>query len=180
MMTLSRRWIPVAAAIGLIAVAGGCGYTVRSTISSGARTIAVPNFRNMIDTERSQSYQYEAGAEILLTRLVVQQFLSDGNVKVTTVDQSDVVMLGELVDILREPLRYSSNNIDVEEFRFTVVARLALKDQRNDKVLWEEPAFTGTHTFLTVGARSLSEREGLRRAMQELARNLVHRTIEDW
>jgi len=154
----------------------GCGYTTGSLLPSHMKTIAVPIFKNSISPE-SLSYQYHPGVEVDITREVIDRFFFDGNLRVVGVgEEADLELVGELIDYIKEPLRYGPDAKDVTEYRLTLVVNISLRDLRKDVVAWEEKNFTGDATYFTTGTES----SALSNAIKDLARNIVDRTVEGW
>jgi len=158
----------------------GCGYTTGSLLPSHMKTIAVPIFKNSISPE-SLSYQYHPGVEVDITREVIARFSFDGNLRVVSAGgEADLELVGELIDYIKEPLRYGPDAKDVTEYRLTLVVNISLRDLRKDEVMWEEKNFTGDTTYFTTGSLVKSESSALYDAIKDLARNIVDRTVEGW
>jgi len=163
----------------LTTLLASCGYTTGSLLSPGIKTAAVPIFKNSISPE-SLSYQYHPGLEVDITREVIDRFLFDGNLRVVSPGAADLLLEGELIDYLKEPLRYAADEKDVTEYRLTLVVSLTCRDLKTKEVIWEETNFTGDTTYFTTGSRAKSESTALSDAIEDLARNIVDRTVEGW
>ena len=162
----------------------GCGYTTRSLVSLKFKTINVKPFVNKMDiTSEKQEYRdyrkYYTLLESSITQEVISRYIFDGNLKISTSKDADLILEGELVDYNRDVLRYTDNN-DVEEYRITIRVNLTTKDVKKDKVLWQENGFTGETTYFTTGLLAKSEDTAIRDAVADLARRIVERTIEEW
>ena len=83
------------------------------------------------------------------------------------------------VEFRRDALRYSASQ-QVEEWRVNLVVDLALVDQRTNTLLWREARFTGDTTYFAIGPNAESEAGALDRAVTDLARRIVERTVENW
>jgi hypothetical protein len=57
---------------------------------------------------------------------------------------------------------------------------VAFHDLRTNALLWEEERLTGDTTYFAIGANAESESQALARAVQDLARRIVERTVESW
>ncbi len=158
----------------------GCGYSTRSLLPSRIRTIYVEPFKNKIDytTERKRDL-YIPLLEVKITNAVIDRFLFDGHLKVADRDQADVILKGELVNYDRDALRYTDNN-DVEEYRINITVNLVLWDVAKDKPLWQEKNFVGDTTYFTRGPHAESETIAVTEAVEDLAKRVVERTIENW
>jgi hypothetical protein len=162
----------------------GCGYTTRSLLPANFKTIYVENVANRINVTAEQSnlrmYRgYRPGMEIELTKAIIDRYLFDGNLKVAPEGKADLILKTELVDYKRDALRYDAND-NVEEYRIKMIINMELFDAKNGSVVWKERGFAGEITYSTQGSLAESEQAAVRRAMEDLARRVVERTIEAW
>lgn len=156
---------------------GGCGYTNRAVLPNNIRTIAVPPFQNEIPTQ--DQFTHVAGLEVDITEAVIDRLLFDGNLKVTDLKKADARLVGSIISYHQEATRF--NNLEgVSEYRLYVICKLTLIDQRTDTVIWNEPAFSGDTEYYIEGANVKPEREALDRALEDFAKNVVDRIVEDW
>ena len=168
----------------LCVLIAGCGYTTRPGLASYIRTLYVKPFTNKIDittltSSRSELPFYRPGMEIDLTRAVVSRFQFTGLLRPASADRADARLEGELVEFRREPLRYNASQ-QVEEWRLNVVVNLRFVDRTTNTVMWEEERFTGDTTYFSLGSKTESESHALSRAITDLARRIVERTVENW
>jgi hypothetical protein len=164
-------------------IIAGCGYTTRSGIVS-FRTIYVEPFKNNINytsefNEANRLKSYFPLLEVKITNEVVNRFLFDGSLKVVKEDNADVILKGELLDYIRDVLRYDDNNNPLE-YRISLVVKLILRDAKDNKQLWEETRFVGDTTYFASGSTSKSEATAINDAVVDLARRIVERTVEVW
>lgn len=169
---------------GWCLLAVGCGYTTRPGLPADVRTIYIKPFVNRIDltqvtTDVSRFPIYRHGMEADLTNAVLSRFQFTGLLRPAGADRADWRLEGELVEFRRDALRYDAS-AQVEEWRLNVVVNLRLVDQRTQAVVWEEPRFTGDTTYFARGANAESETAALDRAITDLARRMVERTVENW
>lgn len=167
-------------AAGLI----GCGYTTRSTASTKVRKIYIEPFVNKIDITReadaASKYKiYRPTLETDITKAVANKFLLDGNLKPSAKESADLVLKGELVEFRRDPLRYDENDV-ITEYRMNLVVNLTLWDNQENKPVWQENNFTGDCSYFVSGSQAKSENTALVDALDDLARRIVERAVEDW
>jgi hypothetical protein len=167
-----------------LALFSGCGYTTRSAINSSLKTIYVEPFKNKIDyasefSEANRIKSYFPLLEVNITTAVVDRFLFDGNLKVVKEGNADVILKGELLDYVRDVLRYDDNNNPLE-YRIVLVVKLILWDVKENKQLWEEGRFAGDTTYFTSGTAAKSEATAINYAITDLSRRIVERTVEAW
>lgn len=162
----------------------GCGYTTHSLLPSDYKSIYVENFKNSIDVAAEQTnvrmYRgYHPGMETELTRVVINKFLIDGNLKVASPSSADVILKGELIDYKRDALLYDSNQ-NVDEYRVKIFVNIELYDVKAKKAIWQEKSFAGETTYRTGGSLAKTENAAISDAMVDLARRIVERTVEAW
>ncbi len=175
---------PLALATLVLLVAGGCGYTARPGLASHLKTVYVKPFTNKIDVtrftvgdERFPIYRHRM--EVDLTNEIINRFQFTGLMRPAKPGQADSRLEGELVDFRRDALRYSASQ-QVEEWRLNVVVNLRFIDLTTRTIVWEEDGFTGDTTYFALGSNAESETAGLERAIEDLARRIVERTVENW
>ena len=163
---------------------GGCGYTTRPGLASHLKTVYVKPFENKIDMtqlttgdERFPIYRHQM--EVDLTKEIVNRYQFTGLLRPISRERADCRVEGELIGFHRDALRYDASQ-QIEEWRLSVVVNLRFFDQTTKTLLWEESGFTGDTTYFTLGANAESETDALSRAITDLARRIVERTVEDW
>lgn len=169
----------------LITVLSGCGYTTRSMISNEFKTIYITPFVNKIDitqeADTGNKYKlYRPHLETTVTRVVIDKYLFDGNLRPTDLTSADLALKAELIEFRRDPLRYDDND-EVEEYRVSVRVRMSLWNNRKNETAWEEDNFGGEATYFTAGhTGAKSEEAAVNEAIADLARRIVERTVEEW
>jgi hypothetical protein len=162
----------------------GCGYTTRSVLSSNSPSIYVDNFTNKINVTLEASkektyYAYRPALESDITREVINRFIFDGNYRIKGPESARFSLKGELVDFTREPLRYDANE-NIAEYRISVVVDMELHDPKGEGLIWQEKRFAGESTYRTTGQLAKSENTAVTEAVEDLARRIVERTVENW
>ena len=162
----------------------GCGYTTRPGLASHLRTVYVKPFVNKTDITKIQSTDgrfplYRHKMEVDITEAVINRYQFTGLLRPSGPERADCRLEGELVSFRRDALRYNASQ-QVEEWRLNVVVNLRFFDQTTKTLLWDEPSFTGDTTYFTLGANVESEPAALDRAIKDLAKRIVERTVEDW
>ena len=162
----------------------GCGYTTRPGLPSYLRTVYVKPFSNQIDITRLSSGDerfpiYRHQMEVDLTNAVINRYQFTGLLRSARVETADCRLEGDLIAFRRDPLRYNTSQ-QVEEWRLNIVVNLRFYDQKKSEVLWEEQSFTGDTTYFALGAKTESESAALTRAITDLAKRIVERSVEVW
>ena len=182
---LTSRAASFLAAICLASsVTTGCGYTTRPGLAPHLKTVYIKPFANKIDVTRLSSGDerfpiYRHQMEVDLTKAVISRYQFTGLLRPARAEQADCRLEGELIDFRRDALRYNASS-QVEEWRLNLVVNLRFVDQTTDTVLWEENGFTGDTTYFALGTTAESESGALDRAVTDLARRIVERSVESW
>ena len=162
----------------------GCGYTTRPGLAGYLRTVYVAPFVNKIDlTQLTTDYQrfpiYRPGMEVNVMNAVINRFQFTGLLRPASPTNADSRLEGELIEFRRDALRFDASQ-QVEEWRLSVVVNLRFYDLHSNALLWEEVPLIGDTTYFAIGPNAESEAKALDRAIQDLARRVVERTIESW
>ncbi len=176
----------------LLFLTAGCGYTTRSMISGKYRTIYITPFLNKVDiTQEAYSASkyriYRPMLETDITRKVINKYLFDGNLKPVKEGQADLVLKGELIEYRKDPLSYTPDTDDVTEYRINIYVNLSLWDTKENKLVWQENNFNGNYSYFvktpTINPGNVvvvSEDTAVINAVEDLARRIVERTVEQW
>lgn len=169
-------------AIGVLST--GCGYTTRTLLAPHLKTVYIEPFENKINiaalpTRENPFRVYRHSMEIDLTNEIIRRFQFTGIMRPSSQGKAHARLEGELVSFRRDALRYDSSR-DVEEWRLNVVVNVRMHDLVKGTVLWDEKNFTGDATYIASGLRAESEETALKRALTDLARRIVERTVENW
>jgi len=152
----------------------GCGYTTGSLLPSRIKTIAIPIFKNAISPD-SLAYQYHPGLEADVTRQTIDRFLFDGTLKVTEEKEADLILRGELVDYVKDPLRYAPDSKTVTEYRLSLIANLSCYDTAEGEFMWKQKIIGKSTYFVNA-----SEEAALKVSLNDLAKSIVDKTIKGW
>jgi len=159
--------------IALYSIAG-CGYTTGSLLPERLKTIAIPIFKNSISPD-SLAYEYHPGLEADVTRETIDRFLFDGTLKVVDDKDADLILRGELIDYIRDPLTYAHDSKTVTEYRLSLVVNATCYDTTEGDFRWKQKIIGKWNYFVDV-----DETVALGLALDDLAKNIVDRTIKDW
>jgi len=170
----------------------GCGYTTRSMISNKYRTIYITPFINKVDITSevntgSKFKIYRPHLETDITNAVTGKYLFDGNLRPTNKESADLILKGEVVEYRKDPLRYNEND-EVSEYRMSIFVNMSLWDNKENKMLWEANGFSGyfeyfTNNYPLGNVQRFSDNEDqipLNKALDDLARRIVERTVNEW
>lgn len=162
----------------------GCGYTTRSSISHKYKTIYITPFMNKMDItsemEVASKYKlYYPGLETSITKAVIDKFMWDGNLRPINYEAADVVLKGEILDFVKDPVRYDDND-NVTEYRINLIVNISLWNNLDKSLIWEEKNFTGLTTYFVTGPSATTQSQAVSEALTDLARRIVDRAVEEW
>lgn len=146
----------------------GCGYRVGSLLPADIKTIAVPMFINKTP---------EPELEAMVTNGIIQEFIADGTLQIVEEENADTLLLGEIIDYRREPIRYTETEV-TREYRLIIAVRLTFKDLRHNEVMWENPRVEGEATFFVGTSLPESECIALPNTIKDLAHDVVEKVVE--
>jgi len=172
-----KRALSISLIVVLFFGMSGCGYTTKVTLPYDIKTIYVPNFKNSIPL--SKRYTYVSGLEIDVTNSVIDRLIFDGNLKVVKEEEADAILFGEVIGYEQEAVRFDSLE-GVRQYRLFIVVRLTLKKSDTDEIIWQENHFTGDTEYFIEGATAISERAAANEAIENIAKKIVDRIVEDW
>ena len=135
---LTQRILPV---LLLSVMLPGCGYSLAgrgSFLPAHIQVIGVPTFGN-----RTSVFNLETQ----LTQKVSSEFIGRGKYKILPdATNVDAVLNGEVLDVTSTPTSFSTQQLAT---RYTVrmTARVELRDQRENKVLWQNAGLTFSQEF---------------------------------
>ena len=181
----SSRWLRSCAAVAAAAALlfSGCGYSATRLLPASYQKIYVEPFENRIpitgETSEKGFITNYPEIEERVTRSVIDQFLFDGNLRVTNDPATaDLVLTGKLLDFYRQAIRRQDDDT-VEEYRLNLTASLTLRD-REGKLLLQEPNFVADTTYFLSGSLAKSETSAVADLATDFSRRVVEWVIEYW
>ncbi len=151
----------------LAALIAGCAvYTFNPGGKSSIKTIAV---------EQIENKTIEAGLSNIMTDLVIDAFIVDGNMKVVSESEADAILIGTLTNYNREAYTYDENDV-VSQYVVKLVFDVTLKKGGEDEDIWVEQFYSeGVYS-----AADETEDTGQQRAAAKLVDDIINRTTKSW
>lgn len=183
--------------LAMVSLLAGCaGYTTKTSLPSGIKTIYVPTIKNKIILEDMNIYV--PGMEVDITNAIINRFNEDGTVKVVSrKEDADAILYITLKNFDQEGARFT-NLESVEEYRIFITTDVLLlkpkPDGTNDEIL-NERNFTGKWSYFKKSSTEAQRMENqadarvplmttLPVATQDAIRNYAHNVVdlvtEDW
>lgn len=174
-MCCHRYAISLACTILLLVTS--CGYhltPVGGVVPEHAKSISIPVFLNATS---------EPTIDTSVTQAVVEEFLSDGRLKLASIEAADVIMRGRVLRFELVPLSY---NVDayVQQYSVKIVLDVSVENAKTHATLWQERELSTvfiTSYPVTIGdvrATRLAKDDAVGRACRDVASTLRSRILE--
>ena len=157
-----------------------CGYSLAghgSFLPVYVKTIGVPTFAN-----RTVVFNLET----MVTQKVRSEFIGRGKFQILPEATGvDALLAGEVVAVTIQPASFTPNQL-ASRYAITMVAKIELRDLRENKVLWENPSVTFRQEYDATGGRAVidpaaffqQDTNALERLSTEFARTIVSAILE--
>ncbi len=154
-------------ALFMVLLLSGCGiYTFNPGGKSEIGTIAVEPFENKTS---------EFGLTDQLTEVIIDAFIADGNIKVVSVSQADVVLIGTLLRYDRVPHVFDEND-QVQKYKVVMDFEITLKNPDDDSEKWKQKlSQEGIYDAIDE-----TEEDGQKRAGERLVEAILNKTTKSW
>jgi hypothetical protein len=143
-------------------------------VPEGVSTISVPVFFNATN---------EPYVDVEVTQAVVEEFLTDGRLKVVSLEEANLALHGKITKYEVVPLSYNPQSY-VQQYRVRLVVDASLEDLRSKKVLWQEKGIESNFISdypVTIGdirATRVAKDAAIKKASQDIAWTLRSRVLE--
>jgi hypothetical protein len=181
MRSLFARLVVPAMLVAAATVSSSCGYSLAgrgSFLPAYIRTIGVPQFVN-----RSTVFNLET----MLTQKVRSEFIGRGKYQVLPQAAGvDAVLNGEVTAVTIMPSSFNPQTQLASRYAITMIAKIELRDLRENKVLWENPGVAFRQDYEATTGRSVTDpsaffqqdTNALERMSGEFARTIVSAILE--
>jgi len=163
----------------------GCGYQFRADgqpVGIQLESLAIPLF---------SSTSSQIGFEADFTKVIRQEFISQGRVPLVPEEKAQAVLIGKIVEIRADPLTYRTQDVTVggntSTFEVTKSRKLIVKleiqmvDRRSGKVIWREAGMEDQASYAVSGdplEMRYTEQQALQKIAGRLAKRIYLRTME--
>ena len=163
----------------------GCGYHFRADgepVGIQLESLAIPLF---------SSTSSEIGFEADFTKVIRQEFISNGRVPLVPEEKAQVVLIGKIQEIRADPLTYRSQDVTVggntlthevtKSRKLRVRLDVQLLDRRQGKIIWREAAMEEQASYAVSGdplEMRYTEQKALETIASRLAKRIYLRTME--
>ncbi len=180
MRIVLARWLLPCAMAAMALDGPGCGYALAgrgSFLPAYVKTIGVPQFIN-----RTTVFNLET----MLTQKVRAEFIGRGKYQILPQNTGvDALLTGEVTAVSIVPASFNATQL-ASRYAVTMIARIELRDLRENKVLWENPAVYFRQEYEATSGRSATDpaaffqqdTNALDRMSGEFARTIVSAILE--
>src|ERR1043166_7561440 len=97
----------------------------------------IPQYIAKLAVRPFANHTQQYGLEDKLTLAVQSEFNRDGRYQITTEDQADGVVIGDIVRYILEPLSFDSNHVPTE-YKLWILVNVTFYDKVKNQTLWTE------------------------------------------
>jgi hypothetical protein len=165
------------ALVVLLILLSACGYRftpVGGILPEDAKTIAILTFVNGT---------MEPYVDVEMTKAVVDEFLSDGRLKVVGSEAADLVLRGTVTKFEITPSAYSTDDY-VQSYTVSIGVNVSVEDVKTNKLILRETGVGSVFnsgygvSILDVTATKLAKETALKNASRDVASTLRSRLLE--
>ena len=155
-----------ALALAGLALAGcGANYRWRPAVPEASRTVSVPTFRNMSDSQ-------ELGA--VAARQILREFQREGTFKIRATGDAAVEVQGEALSARTSTTAYDRRTgMRLSGREMTAAFKVSVVDKRRGAVLIDNRVYQARATFAGAQDATTSMRDAAGRVCEDLARQVV-------
>jgi len=154
----------------------GChGY-----FKSKPRPSVLPDYIHKIAVRPFSNHTQQYGLEDKLTLATQTEFNRDGRYQISTENQADGVLIGDITKYILEPLSYDSNHVPTE-YKLTILTTISFEDKVKAQTLWTDPTMAGELRYFVASsglAGSMTEDDARQTIYDQLSRDIATRTFE--
>jgi lipopolysaccharide assembly LptE-like protein len=140
----------------------------------------LPSYITKIAVRPFTNHTQQYGIEDKLTLAVQQKFNLDGRYRITTEDQADGVVIGDITKYILEPLAYDVNQIPTL-YKLWILVNVTFYDKIKNQSLWTEPNMQGIVTYPSASSGkpgALTDVEAQQQIWDQMAVDITTRTLE--
>jgi hypothetical protein len=163
--------------LALSMLLSSCGYrfaSVGGIVPEDAKTIAIPAFIN----GTAEPY-----VDVEVTKAVVNEFLTDGRLKVVSAETADLILKGRVTKFDITPSAYTTDNY-VQSYTVSIGVSVSVEDVKTHKPIWQEKGIGSVFNAgysVSVGnitATKIAKEAALKSASRDVASTLRSRLLD--
>jgi len=147
----------------------GClSYSFTGSLPSHIKSVAIPLF------EDNTAYP---GVREDITNRVIDEFIADNTLNVTSESQADLIISGVITSITQRAAILSAGET-VDEYQVYVNVKVKCEDIRSNKILWEKNL---SQFGVMPGSGTQDERnQAIQIAIEKLTNDILNNTLGYW
>lgn len=161
-------WWLIPTGLLVIFLLSGCQYNLESPpLPSPTSKLAIPIFVNR---------SFREGLEEILTQEIIDNFLLKTRFKIVKRNEADVILKGEILYYLNEPLSEIAR--EEKEYKVKIEVLATLVPKKKGEVFWKEK-ISGAVVYSIFGSIQ-TEEEAIKQTCRKIAEDLINLTLEGW
>ena len=140
----------------------------------------LPSYISKIAVRHFANHTQQYGLEDKLTLAVQQQFNLDGRYQITTEDQADGVVIGDITRYIMEPLAFDTNHVPTK-YKLWILVNVTFYDKIRNQSLWTEPNLQGIVNYFSASSAqpgALTDVEAQQQIWDMMSKDIATRTFE--
>jgi outer membrane lipopolysaccharide assembly protein LptE/RlpB len=162
----------LAALLGVVLAAGGCGYSLRPSLPGNIKTVHIPVLENKTQ---------EPGIEDFITQALTQALVTSGVARIApSAEQADATLEGSIVEYSLTSLAFD-RSANATQYRLQIGLALTLRDRRSGEVVWKQDRISERADFPVAGQVTTTlvrEQDAVRRAAVDISRAIMSLAFE--
>jgi hypothetical protein len=163
--------------LSLLLLLSSCGYgftPVGGVVPRDTKTIAIPTFINGTG---------EPFVDVEVTKAVVNEFLTDGRLKVVGAETADLVLTGKVTRFEMVPAAYTADNY-VQAYRVNIGLNLTVEDVKTHKLILQDTGigsvFNATYgvSIGDITTTKIAKEAALKSASKDVASTVRSRLLD--
>jgi hypothetical protein len=151
-----------------------------AALHSKSKPSVLPPYIQKIAVRPFSNHTQQYGLEDKLTLAVQSEFNRDGRYQITTEDQADGLLIGDITRYILEPLSYDANHVPTE-YKLTILVDVSFTDKVKNTVLWKEAGMIGEFRYYAASsglAGQMSETDAQQVIWDQMSRDIRKGTFE--
>jgi hypothetical protein len=154
-----------------------CGYHFSGTggiVPAGAKSIAVPVCLNATN---------EPFVDVELTNAVVEEFLTDGRLKVVNLEGADLILRCKITKVDVTPVAYTATTY-VQSYNVSINVSVSLEEAKSGKFLFQDKGLGSVFfasypvTLGDISATKTGKETAIKNASRDVASSIRSRVLE--
>jgi hypothetical protein len=140
----------------------------------------LPQYIRKLAVRPFANHTQQFSLESKLTLAVQSLFNQDGRYQITSEEQADGVLIGDITKYIREPMAYDVNNTPTQ-YKLWILVNVSFYDKIKNQTLWMEPNLGTPITYYAASSGrpgSLTEEEAQQQIWNQMSTDILTRTLE--